>query len=113
MSEPLFDQLSDLLAAERTAIQSGAYASLADLEREKARLIADYVVQAPDPDRDARLLQEAQRNAALFSAAMAGLAAAVTRLNELEDIGAGFTAYGSDGQSLRVSPEQGRFRHKL
>jgi hypothetical protein len=113
MTEPIFEELMELLGAERAAILSASYDGLAELEQRKARLLAGYLALPADHGKNIRLLEESNRNAAMFSAAMEGLASVISRLRELEDMKAGFHAYGSDGQSRRVAPEEGRLKRKL
>jgi flagellar biosynthesis/type III secretory pathway chaperone len=113
MTEPIFEELTELLAAERAAILSASYDGLAELEQRKTRLLADYLARPAEPARNQRLLEDSRRNAALFTAAMEGLASVITRLRELEDMRAGFNAYGSDGQSRPVAPEEGKLKRKL
>lgn len=106
-NDHIVQRLADLLNQERELLLSGALDAVVALTPEKEALMTALREGAPQPsDGLTALVARAERNGALFEAALAGLRSASERLTELKRLRSGFETYDEAGH--RQQHAQGR-----
>ncbi|MEX0349341.1 MAG: hypothetical protein AB3N15_07920 [Paracoccaceae bacterium] len=101
---PAISQMNALLDQERQLLIAGALDQVAALASEKEVLLASIEQgMATAADLDA-IRRKADKNRALFDAALAGLRSVVERLTELKRLQSGFDTYDRTGQRRQHEP---------
>lgn len=98
------EKMNRLLDQERSLLLKGDIAGLDPIAREKARLAPELGVTVTDEQNLQELRHKAMRNDQLLNAALKGVRAARTRLQEIRNGGAPMTTYGTDGQRHAIGP---------
>jgi len=97
MAHDPIEQLHRVLVREARAFTTGDYATLADIAKEKERLLADLQQTTPSQDSLRDLHQNMERNRRLAEAALKGVHSARTRISALLQVQSGLTTYDPDG----------------
>jgi len=97
----------DLLSAERSAILSGDYDRLSDVEEALERLVRQSVDAAPSRTQIESIKAAAARNADLLRSAIRGVKSAKSRLADIEATKNDFGGYDATGSRLEKSGPSG------
>ncbi len=107
------DRLLALLDAERTAIMSGAFDTLAGQANQKEELFDSFATEiTPDSALLHLLGARVKRNQELLQAAMAGVRDVQSRMAELNEAQSTLNTYDRTGQPSQIARHQGKLEHK-
>lgn len=98
MSKTSLDDLRHLLAAEKTAIITGAYALLPELVMQKLAIIDQVRQTTPHMHDLQEIADQLAQNQRLFLAAMKGIRAARDRIETLCKVRNGLQVYDANGR---------------
>ncbi|MGR3661750.1 MAG: flagellar biosynthesis protein FlgN [Paracoccaceae bacterium] len=102
-TQPLIDELDDLLDSEKKALVQGDMEQVGRLMSQKEFLI-ESLNALDDLDRDnlAQLHRKVMRNQTLLDSALEGIRAVATRMSELRRVRSGLETYDEQGRKQRV-----------
>ncbi|MBE0413771.1 flagellar export chaperone FlgN [Yoonia sp.] len=96
-------QLQEVLEAERKAICSADFDSLADLAQSKAQIFAAFAHSDPDLDQIAKVNRQFAENQTLLAAAIAGVKTARDRIALLQKVRDELGVYDQNGQMANAA----------
>jgi len=114
MAKQTADRIMEILERERDQVLQGLFGSLSVSGDEKVRLFGLLERQG---DQNVQRLQKlaamVERNQALLSASMRGIADAQTRLKAIRSAGQGLCTYSSEGQKAALSNEKPEIERRV
>lgn len=112
MDSGIEDDLTLLLAEERSAVIIGDFAKLTALTPKKESLLEALVATNLPARKMAELAKNIDKNQTLLSAAMRGIEAAQNRMAILEKVRTGSNVYSRNGQVTQMTSENPTLKRK-